>query len=159
MGVLEVSRRVRAAKETAWRIVSDVEQYARYAPNLGSSHITAGSGVGMVRSCTNLSGRPWREECTLWEEGERYAFRVDTSDYPYPVSRVQGAWSVEDAPGGAALVKMRFEYTMKYGVIGSLIGLAMRPWMLRTCKRLLDNWQADIEALDSSSNTAKWQAD
>lgn len=144
MGVLKASRVVRATREATWKVVSDVAHYADYAPNLSAVHVMSGSGLGMQRTCSNLKGESWSEECVIWDEGNRYSFRVDTSVYPYPIKAMAGTWELEDVSNGT-MITMRFDYQMKYGIVGRLAGVALRPWFLRVCHRLLDNWQAAIE--------------
>ena len=143
MSVFEISRQVHAPRRLVWPVIADVEHYADFAPNLSSAHVVEGSGLGMTRSCSNLDGQPWKEECVLWEEGHRYAFRVDTSDYPYPLRKMQGTWTVEEA-GESSVVSMRFEYEMKFGLIGRAIAPFLRPVFKRTCVELLDNWERKI---------------
>lgn len=144
MGVLRMTRAVKAPRSITWAVVSDAEHYADYAPNLSSTHVTSGSGLGMKRTCSNIGGQSWSEECVLWDEGTKYSFRVDTSDYPYPIGALSGTWELDDAPGGT-LITMTIDYEMKYGVLGRAAGFALRPWFGRICTQLLDNWQTAIE--------------
>ena len=71
----EFTRDISSSAETAWPIVSDVHDYAEYAPTLTFSRVLDGAGVGTVRECGDGSGR-WTETCTAWDEGRSYRFRV-----------------------------------------------------------------------------------
>ena len=145
MGVLRMTRVVHAPSSAAWKVVADVEHYADYAPNLGSTHVTSGSGLGMTRTCSNLGGQSWSEECIDWHEGRRYSFRVDTSVYPYPMKTMVGTWELEDDQVVGTLIIMTFEYEMKYGLLGRIGGFVLRPWFRNIGNELLDNWQSAIE--------------
>ncbi len=98
----------------------------------------------MRRRCFDHRGRGWSETCTLWEEGRRYSMQADTADYPYPLKKMQGTWAVEDIPGGT-LIKMRFEYEPKYGLIGKIMDrLVIRRAFQDLCAKLLINWEERI---------------
>jgi len=79
MLTLETARIVEAPTDIVWDVVSDVTGYADAVPGLSRAEVVAGSGEGMQRRCYDAGGRGWSETCTLWEEGHRYAFKVDTS--------------------------------------------------------------------------------
>jgi ribosome-associated toxin RatA of RatAB toxin-antitoxin module len=97
----------------------------------------------MVRRCYNNAGEGWSETCTLWDPGHRYTMEVDTSDYPYPLCKMRGTWAAEDDPAGTR-IRLRYEYELKYGVAGRLLGLAMRPVFARTCRKMLDSYEAAL---------------
>ncbi len=143
--VFEIERLVDAPVTKAWPVVSDVVGYADVAPNLSRAEVVSGEGQGMVRRCYDTKGKGWNETCSLWEEGYRYQMVVDTAapDYPYPMKAMQGAWSVEPA-GDATRIRMRFEYTLKGGPLGKLMGFLMRPVFAKVCNELLDNWEKKI---------------
>jgi hypothetical protein len=68
---------------------------------------------------------------------------VDTSDYPYPIRVMRGTFSVDD-DGAGCLVKLRFDYEFKYGILGRVPGLMARPMLTHTCQRLLDSLEAEM---------------
>ena len=145
MNVFEISRLVHAPKEIVWEVISDVEGYADIAPNLAKATILSGEGQGMVRQCWDTRGGTWRENCILWQEGRAYSMQVDTSDYPYPLLSMQGTWSLAEQADGV-LITMRFEYQMKYGMVGWVMHEALfRRQFPKICEELLDNWQAQIK--------------
>ncbi len=146
MSVFEISRSVAAPRDRVWRAVSDVVGYADIAPNISRAEIVRGEGEGMVRRCYDLAGRGWDEVCDSWEEGRRYSMRVVTEapDYPYPLKALHGTWAVTDEPGGSRIDK-RFEYEMKFGLLGRAIAqLALQRQFQRICEELLDNWEDAI---------------
>ena len=143
----EIDRMVDAPAEVVWEVISDVGGYHKYAPNLSKSEVLEGEGVGLRRRCHDTRGRGWNEQCVLWREGQLYSIAVDTSDYPYPFTKMQGTWGLEERPD-SVLVKMRFDYAPKYDppVIGWLADRLMIKRAMKTiCQELMDNWVAEIK--------------
>lgn len=140
---LIAERLVDAPADIVWNVISDVEKYAVYAPNLSRAEKTS-DGMTPTRRCYDTQGRGWNEACVLWKEGEVYSYIIDTSDYPYPFIQMKGTWGLQERADGV-LITMRFEYTPS------------QPWFLgwlthQTVKRafrpiideLFDNWVAEI---------------
>lgn len=138
-----IERLVEAPKEMVWRMVSDVVEYAEIAPNLSKAVIEEGNGLGMRRRCWDTRGGTWAEQCVLWQEGHQYAMEVDTSDYPYPLTKMRGTWAVEEQSQGT-LIKMQFDYEWKYGRLGALLFYPLQRGFGPICEKLLDNWEEKI---------------
>jgi hypothetical protein len=134
----EITRKIDAPRADAWAVLSDLNGYGDHAPNLSKTEVVAGSGEGAVRRCYNNAGQGWSETCTLWQPGRRYVMEVDTSDYPYPTSVFRGTFDVDDA-GNGSVIRVRFDYKVKGGPAGRVLGLLMRPVLARICKGLLDS--------------------
>ena len=134
----QTARKTDAPRADAWAVLSDHSGWGDHAPNLSKSEVVAGSGEGAVRRCYNNAGKGWSETCTLWQPGTRYVMEVDTSDYPYPLSVMRGTFDVNDA-GNGSIIRLRFDYKVKGGPAGRVLGLLLRPVFARTCKRLLDS--------------------
>jgi ribosome-associated toxin RatA of RatAB toxin-antitoxin module len=143
MAVFETSRIVTASRAEVWEVISDVAGLAAHAPNLSASEVVHGSGQGMVRRCYNRSGEGWSETCTVWSPGSRYTMEVDTSDYPYPLRTMRGTWAAEDDPRGTR-IRLRYEYELKYGPGGRVLGFLMRPVFALTCRKMLDSYEAAL---------------
>ena len=122
------------------------EGYAAVAYNLSKVEVLDGSGLDLERRCFDTSGRSWTESCTLWDEGRAFAFRVHTeaSDYPYPIARLGGEWSLAAETGGTR-IRMRFEISPKDGFLNGLLLRLMVGPFARVCDRLLVNWIAVME--------------
>ena len=141
MAVFEIERWVPVPQAVAWDVVTDHEAFGRIAPNLSRVHVVAGSGTGMTRRCYDTRGRGWSESCTLWDEGRQYRMEVDTSDYPYPLRKMQGTFGVAEGDNGTTL-RMRFDYEMKYGLLGRLLERTLLPRTFRqVCTEILDRWE------------------
>lgn len=140
--VMSVERIISVSPARAWDVMGDVDGYAAYAPNITFSRIVDGQGEGMLRECGAGDAR-WTERATLWDEGRAYAFRVDTTapDYPYPFKLLGGHWELAAVEGGTR-VRMRFDVTMKGGLLGDvLFAVALLPKFQATLEELLDNWE------------------
>jgi Polyketide cyclase / dehydrase and lipid transport len=149
------SRTVSGSIEVAWDVVSDMAGFGDAAPSLSKVEVVEGAGEGMHRRCYDSRGRGWDEVCTVWEEGRRYAMRVKTETYPFPLRQMfrgfSGAWEVEPVTGGT-LITMRYETDL------SRLGGALRPLIrrmfARQCEAILDNWQREIESRAQSATNA-----
>jgi len=113
---------VTASKENTWKTISDVSNYHEVAPNINSVEIISGEGKGMVRSCTHEKDS-WTEVATLWEEGEKYSFQVNTEaeNYPYPLKYLQGAWKVDEITESQTKITMIFEFAYRWKIYNLLI--------------------------------------
>ncbi len=146
MSEFKLERLVNASPKVAWSVISDVVGFAEVAPNLSKAEIISGQGQGMQRRCWDTHGGTWTEQCLLWEEDQRYSFAVDTSDYPYPLSKMQGTWGLAEQPDGV-LITMHYEYVPKYGPLGWLMDqLYIKLAFRRICEELMDNWENQIAA-------------
>lgn len=124
-----VKRAVDAPVDKAWAVMTDHPRYADVASNISKVEILSGNGIGMERRCYDHKGENWRETCDLYEEGKKFGFKVHTeaADYPYPISYLQGRWSVQTKGTGA-------EFTIDIEAIpkGNLI---MRALFILASKR------------------------
>lgn len=143
MYTVQINRNINVPQHIAWDIISDLEQYADYAPNLSWAKVISGQGEGLVRRCADTNGGEWNETCVFWDEGNIYSIQVDTSDYPYPFTFVQGTWSVKETHKGTDLT-MKFDIQLKQDppLIGwCVFNFMMRPAFARIGEQLMDNWE------------------
>ncbi len=147
MKKLYIERSITASLESAWKVVSDVGNYARYAPNIDTSRILSGEGKGLVRECTSKEGE-WTEVCTDWENQKSYCFQVQTQakDYPFPFKTLNAKWEVYENANAQTVIRMDFEVEFRNVVIGWLVYPFMKKEFLLVCEELLDNWQRKIQS-------------
>ena len=148
MKYISVDRVVSADLHTVWPIVSDIGNYADYAPNIDQSKVISGNGKGMVRECSAIKQGRWSEVCTDWQDHSHFNFLVNTEadDYPFPLSYLAGKWSVNTVGVNQTLLRMDFEFEFKNWMVG-LVGFPfMKRQFLAICEELLDNWERDILA-------------
>lgn len=146
MPTFTIKRTVDAPKKLVWDVISDVVAYADYAPNLSKAEYLDGDKETLRRRCYDTRGRGWNEACVLWEDEQVYSIEVDTSDYPYPFTKMQGTWRV-DEHGDGTEITMHFDYRPKgyMPIISDAINLLMmRPLFNRICVELMDNWEREI---------------
>lgn len=143
MFTLRIERTIDAPAAIVWDVIADVEAYAAYAPNLSHAEKT-GTGATPARRCYDTQGRGWNEACVLWEDGSRYSYIIDTTDYPYPFVQMKGTWGMDEVADGIN-VWMRFDYTpdapplMKW-----LVHQQVRRTFQPVVRDLMDNWEREI---------------
>jgi ribosome-associated toxin RatA of RatAB toxin-antitoxin module len=144
MYTLTVERLVDAPAAVVWEVISDIERYADYAPNLSSAHRLS-SGEFPARRCYDTQGRSWNEACVLWKEGEAYSYLIDTSDYPYPFIQMKGTWGLTQQNDGVKIT-MRFDYTPRYPwLLGWLIHRSVSRMFRPIVQQLMENWEVEIK--------------
>lgn len=140
MPVFEMTRTVKAHIDLAWEVISDVAGLAEMAPHISKVEILAGQGVGLRRRVYDRRGEWWEEECIAWEDLKSYTMRVDTSHYPFAFSKMEFTWSLEERPKNI-LIRTRYDYTPKYGVIGELLlKMRFRQRFEQTSAALMEHW-------------------
>ncbi|WP_299745792.1 SRPBCC family protein [uncultured Tateyamaria sp.] len=143
----KVSRAVKAPADVVWKVMNDHPGYADVAENLSKVEVIKGNGMGMQRVCYGPKGENWLETCNLFKEGRVYGFRVHTEaeDYPYPISDLHGAWSVEQNGTGAKFA-IDIKATPKGNVlVRTLFKLAARRQFKVILADLAEGWAARME--------------
>lgn len=139
-------RVIKANKKSVWKLISDVENYDKVAPNIDAATIISGEGSGMVRSCSHGKDS-WTETCTMWIEEELYSFDVNTSapDYPYPFKFLKGTWKVQEIDNNTTKIIMHFEFQYKRKYQNWLLHPFLKSKFSKIAEELLDNWQKILE--------------
>ena len=139
-------RVINAIKEDTWKVISDVSNYHKVAPNLDHVEILSGERKGMIRRCSYKKDS-WTEVATLWEEGEKFSFQVNTKaeDFPYPIKYMKGTWKVEEISENQTKITLMFDFTYKRKIQNILIHPFMKKGYNKICEELLDNWQNRLE--------------
>ncbi|MEP3049618.1 MAG: SRPBCC family protein [Roseibium sp.] len=152
---ISVRRRTNASSKTVWQVMTDHARYADVADNLSKVELIDGDGDGdgdgatARRKCYGPRGESWSETCDLYREGEVFGFEVHTeaTDYPYPFTKVQGRWSVNEIEGGS-------EFLVEISVQPKN---ALTLWMMKTFGfrsiralmiNLADRWAERMELED-----------
>jgi len=146
------SRKISASQEEAWKVISDVGNYHKYATGLTGVTIISGQGEGMVRSCSDELGS-WEETCTAWNEGSSYSFNVDVgSGFPYPLRKMNGTWSVKQIDENYSELLIEFEYQFQYRWMSWMFTNATHEAFKKGDKVLIDNWEKEIVAADAEKS-------
>ncbi|WP_430967475.1 SRPBCC family protein [Spongiimicrobium sp. 2-473A-2-J] len=135
-----------------WKVISDVGNVYKVAPNIDDSSIVSGNGEGMIRSCSHGKDS-WTETCSLWKEEEAISFVVHTDkpDYPYPLSFLQGAWYIKEIDSNNTEVEMIFDLKFKNKLQNLFVYPLMKFKFGKSFNVLLDNWKAIIEEHSNGS--------
>ncbi|WP_299475971.1 SRPBCC family protein [uncultured Roseibium sp.] len=142
-----VSRTVAAPKDVVWKVMTDHPRYADVADNISKVEIVAGNGEGMQRRCYGLKGENWLETCDLFDEGHAFGFRIHTEadDYPYPISKLHGEWSVVPMEEGSKFT-IDIEATPKGNFLTrTLFKAAAKRQFKKVLADLADAWAARME--------------
>ena len=139
-------RIVKANKKSTWKLISDVGNYALFAPNIDEVKIISGEGIGMIRTCSHGKDT-WSETCTLWTDEKEYAYVVHTTepDYPYPFKFLNGFWSVEEVDETTTKIVLRFEFQYKNKIQNILLHPLFRTKFFKIAEALLANWKNELE--------------
>ncbi|MBK4728452.1 SRPBCC family protein [Oxynema sp. CENA135] len=91
-----------------WDAIARMGDIQNYMPSLVSSEILEGKspGVGVLRRCTDKSGRCWREKCIEFEPGQSLTMRfvAEAPDFPFPASTMLGGWKVMSVGTGSEVM-------------------------------------------------------
>jgi len=139
-------RIVKADKKSTWKLISDVGNYAFFAPNIDEVKIISGDGLGMVRTCSHGKDT-WAETCTLWTDENEYAYVVHTTepDYPYPFKFLNGFWAVEEIDKTTTKIVLRFEFQYNKKIQKIFLHPLFRTKFFKVAEVLLDNWQRELD--------------
>lgn len=150
--VVSFDRPAAVTAEQLWPVMIDHGLYAKLALNLKAAQGLTPDGLGFQRSCTDAAGRSWSETCTLWEPGRRFDVDVDTSDYPYPLAKMQGSWRVEPAGQDGSTVGMTFAFQPTPGIRGRFFVALMHLGFPPILKRIVRGW---ISAATTAAHTTR----
>ena len=140
-------RNINATKQEVWKVISDVANYDKFAPNIDDVKIISGTGQGMVRSCSHGKDS-WSETCSMWIEEKSYSFIVDTSasNYPYPfIKYLQGTWEVQEIDTNTTKIIMYFDLQYKHKYQNAFLHPILKGKFKKVVNKLLDNWQKILE--------------
>lgn len=147
--LLKFERIIQADKQAVWKVIADVANYDKVAPNIDAVKIVSGEGRGMVRTCSHGKDS-WSETCSMWIEEKAYSFEVNTTapDYPYPFHYLKGTWEVQELDSATTKVTMLFDFQYARNYQNWLIHPLLKGKFSKTAEELLGNWQAMLEKKD-----------
>jgi ribosome-associated toxin RatA of RatAB toxin-antitoxin module len=142
-----VKRQINSSRDSVWKVMADVGNFHKVAPNLVDVKIVSGSEKGLVRNCSHNDKQSWTETCTAWEPGREYSFEVNTSapDYPYPLKYLKGTFIVEELTSTTSKITMVYDFVYTRKIYNVILYPLMKPKFNKTLKEILDNWQNMIE--------------
>lgn len=142
-----VRRAVNAPAEAVWNVMTDHPGYADVASNITKVEVLSGEGIGMQRRCFGPKGENWTETCDHFEPGRSYGFKIHTEapDYPYPISDLEGRWSVAPTGSGSEF-SIEVAAVPKGGFLSrTLFSLVARRQFKTVLVDLADAWSQRME--------------
>jgi uncharacterized protein YndB with AHSA1/START domain len=138
---IDVSRKMTAPAEAVWAVLADLNRLSEWLAF--ASSVEDVSGPAEPGATYTVKPQRSYEPTTHWTVRETTppARQLHVSEMPV-VSGVRSLLEVTDGPGGATV---RVHWT---GTPKGLMGRLMRPMMQ---KRITQNWERSLEALDRVS--------
>ena len=126
----ERSRTIDAAPDAVWAVLSRYMHIDEFAPQITSvDALTDGeAGLGSKRRNHFANGTSVVEEVTDWKPGSGYAVRL--SDMAAMPLQEAGSEIRISPTGGKSKVTWTFDYRVKYGPLGWLMGQTMMKIMM-----------------------------
>jgi len=116
-----------ASLDIIWEALTVVDKLDNYDPTVKKSTTisTSKSGIGAKRKVEMLDGKNWfEEECTFSETNEALIYELTACSFP--VHSLKHSYSF-DKVGGKIRVRQEMNYKMKYGILGSILGIMLKP--------------------------------
>ncbi|HEV2034976.1 MAG TPA: SRPBCC family protein [Candidatus Dormibacteraeota bacterium] len=143
MSEVEASRVVEVDAATAWRVVNDQAYFGEVSPGLSRVEIISGHGTEAIRRCWDDKGNHWDESCPVYVEGRRITFQIDPETHPARrlIRRITGTHEVEPVPTGGTRVAIRFDFQLRYGLLGWALTQLVLPGVRKSAAAVVDGWQ------------------
>ena len=133
-----------------------MKSFSETAPDIVRVEQLSGEALGMVRRIHHKSGRSWEEECKEWKPQSHFTMQIKTDNYPLPVTTLRRITSMEQKQKNV-VVKIRYEYTPKYGPLGYFLDKhQIRPILKIFSRQFADNLAIKIhrQNIDTSITAA-----
>lgn len=127
MNILNNEILIEAPIDKIWEILSTVDRLDNYDPTVKKSTATTAikSGLGASRKVDMLDGKNWFEEsCTTYEPNKALAYTLTACSFP--VHKLHHDYSFEQV-GNKIKVSQKMNIQMKYGVLGKLMFVLLKP--------------------------------
>ena len=111
---------IAAAPDRVWAALSQIGTIADWNPGVRESHVIGeqAEGLGAARYC-DLGGKNYLHETVVeYQEGETLTMRVDKTNLPFKTIDIRFTLRTD---GDGTEVTVSPVYTLKYGLLGSLL--------------------------------------
>ena len=127
---------VNLPRSEVWQRLRDLTIPHKYVPGLRDCRMstTQKEGVGASRRVFTTSGMEMDETVVEWNEGNGFVIRLHDGDKPPPpiFSEASFHYILEDAPNGQTKFLPTMTYTLKFGVLGSLLDTLLINMIVRS---------------------------
>lgn len=126
-----VERTINAPKSIVWEKLSDIGNVYIFNPMVEKSVLVGEQtcGVGTKRTCALGEGSGMKghleEEVIGWKEGESLTIRINSG--PMPTKHMALKFDLREISANQTNIKAVVEYQMKWGLMGKLMGVMMKP--------------------------------
>ena len=127
MNTLKNEILIDAPIENIWEALAITDKLDSYDPTVKKSTATSNikSGVGASRKVEMLDGKNWFEEtCTTYEPNTALTYTLTACSFP--VHKLYHDYSFEQV-GDKTRVTQKMNIQMKYGVLGKLMFVLLKP--------------------------------
>lgn len=137
-----------APPDALWRVVRNLGSMARYSAGLSASRLDGGPepAPGTARVCTNHQGQSWTEEVQELSDSKRRVFlrfQSEAEDFPFPLAKLSGGWSVTAKGGGGSLVDVWWNVTPHQKRFGWMLVALMAMALDRDVPKIVAAMEAD----------------
>ena len=116
---------VNASVEELWKVLSDLEELAKYDPTVKTSTIISAhrTGLDAKRKVLMHDGKNWFEEkITEFEPSRALCFQL--TDCSFPIKGLRHSYRFKPTSAGTE-VEQVMEYTVKFGLLGKVLDRLM----------------------------------
>ena len=134
-----------APLDKIWEALANAELLDNYDPTVKKSTLTSSAvnGVGASRKVDMLDGKNWFEEtCTVSRKNE--VLKYELTACSFPVNNLDHSYSFEER-NGKVKVTQRMNYQMKYGFLGKVLGLMIKPQYNKGIRQFLGGLKSYTE--------------
>ena len=128
---------INVSSEKVWAILDDFGGVEKFSIGVEKSPLIGekNSGLGAKRHCVFYDKTSVDEEIIEYEE--KKSFKVVLTEYSMPMKAMVAGFRVEKVTDTSCEVSMYMDFVVKFGLLGSLMGMMMRPVMKGVQKKLL----------------------
>ncbi len=146
MTVIKNDILIDAPIDQIWTALTEVDRLEEIDPAVKNSTplSQATAGLGVERRVDMLDGKNWFEEkCTAYVKHEALTFELQACSFP--VHSLRHSYSFQEM-NGKTQVTQHMEYQLKYGILGQLLGLILRPMWNKGNRTFLQGLQDYTES-------------
>jgi len=124
MGTFVEEITINAPTEAVWNALADIGSIYKWNPGVKQSHMTTSSevGLGSGRHC-DLGGKNYLDETVVeWRPDVALTMRIVATNLPFKTADIKFTL---DGNGQQTLVTVAPEYTLKFGMLGTLMDIVL----------------------------------
>lgn len=149
MQTVIVERVMNAPKQQVWDKFSDIGNVYIFNPMVEKSVLVGeqSCGVGTKRTCALGEGSGMKghleEEVIGWKEGESLTIRINSG--PMPTKYMALRFDLREVSDNKTNIKAIVEYQMKWGLMGKLMGVMMKPMLADMVTKIYKGLEKHIQ--------------